>query len=239
MRGKLLPQKLKELRKVNNYTQDYVAEVLGVVRQTYSHYETGKRTPDAEALYKLAGLYNISIDDLLHLTINIDRDISYDAPKPTTSSNDLSEYLEFFNNPANKKKYMFNTTLEKKELLFILIRFPKKIKKKLLNLQKSKHEKKLRPRQINNLPEPQLPFLQLFMPLVLHFPLSHSNMQKMRSAQHSVLLHPLLPQIPDHQSAVPVPRSESYSLSCATPHGKICALLLSVPGYGLACIQFP
>ena len=144
MRGKLLPQKLKELRKVNNYTQDYVAEVLGVVRQTYSHYETGKRTPDAEALYKLAGLYNISIDDLLHLTINIDRDISYDAPKPTTSSNDLSEYLEFFNNPANKKKYMFNTTLEK-ELLFILIRFPKKIKKKLLNLQKSKHEKSCDP----------------------------------------------------------------------------------------------
>ena len=27
MKNKLLPQKLKELRKVNNYTQDYVAEV--------------------------------------------------------------------------------------------------------------------------------------------------------------------------------------------------------------------
>lgn len=40
MKGKLLPQKLKELRQVNNYTQDYVAAVLGVVRQTYSHYET-------------------------------------------------------------------------------------------------------------------------------------------------------------------------------------------------------
>ena len=38
MKNKLLPQKLKELRKVNNYTQDSVAEVLGVVRQTYSHY---------------------------------------------------------------------------------------------------------------------------------------------------------------------------------------------------------
>ena len=49
---------------------DYVAEVLGVVRQTYSHYETRKRTPDAEAFYKLAGLYNISVDDLLHLTID-------------------------------------------------------------------------------------------------------------------------------------------------------------------------
>ena len=51
MSEKKLPQKLKELRKVNNYTQDYVAAVLGIVRQTYSHYETGRRTPDAEALY--------------------------------------------------------------------------------------------------------------------------------------------------------------------------------------------
>ena len=28
MKNKLLPQKLKELRKVNNYTQDYVAEKI-------------------------------------------------------------------------------------------------------------------------------------------------------------------------------------------------------------------
>lgn len=61
MSNEKLAQKLRELRKVNNYTQDYVAEVLGVVRQTYSHYETGKRTPDTNALYKLAGLYNISM----------------------------------------------------------------------------------------------------------------------------------------------------------------------------------
>ena len=103
MSEKKLPQKLKELRKVNNYTQDYVAAVLGIVRQTYSHYETGRRTPDAEALYKLAGLYNISIDDLMHLTVDIDREVSYDAPVPSQSSEDLSEFLEFFNDPANKK----------------------------------------------------------------------------------------------------------------------------------------
>lgn len=143
MKGKLLPQKLKELRQVNNYTQDYVAAVLGVVRQTYSHYETGKRTPDAETLYKLAGLYNISIDDLMHLTVDIDREVSYDAPVPSQSSEDLSEFLEFFNDPANKKKYMFHTNLEK-ELLFILTRYPKRIRKKLLNLQK------LRPASLYN-----------------------------------------------------------------------------------------
>ena len=113
MSEKKLPQKLKELRKVNNYTQDYVAAVLGIVRQTYSHYETGRRTPDAEALYKLAGLFYISIDDLMHLTVDIDREVSYDAPVPSQSSEDLSEFLEFFNDPANKKKYMFHTNLEK------------------------------------------------------------------------------------------------------------------------------
>ncbi len=142
MKSKLLPQKLKELRKAHNYTQDYLAEVLGVVRQTYSHYETGKRTPDAEALYKLAGLYNISIDDLLHLTVNVDRDISYDAPAPTQASIDLAEFLEFFNDPANKKKYMFHTNLEK-ELLFYFDKISEQDKKEMIEFVKIKARKPL------------------------------------------------------------------------------------------------
>ena len=36
MANSLLPQRLKELRKVNNYTQDYVAEALGTTRITTS-----------------------------------------------------------------------------------------------------------------------------------------------------------------------------------------------------------
>ena len=135
MKNKLLPQKLKELRKVNNYTQDYVAEVLGVVRQTYSHYETGKRTPDAEAFYKLAGL-------LLHLTIDIDREESYDAPAPTQASSDLSEFLEFFNDPSNKKKYMFNTNLER-ELLFYFNKISDEDKKEIIEFTKIKARKPL------------------------------------------------------------------------------------------------
>ena len=137
MNNKLLPQKLKELRKINNYTQDYVAEVLGVVRQTYSHYETGKRTPDAEALYKLAGLYNISIDDLMHLTMNVDRNISYDAPVPTQSSTDLAEYLEFLMILPTKRSTSL-TRIWNVKCFFTSIRFPKKIKKKLLNLPRLK-----------------------------------------------------------------------------------------------------
>ena len=122
----LLPEKLKELRKMNNYTQDYVAEVLGVVRQTYSHYETGKRTPDATALYKLAGLYNISL---------------YDAPKPTQASSELAEYLKFYNDPANKKKYIFHSDLEKK-MLFYFSKISDDDKKEIIEFTKIKARKK-------------------------------------------------------------------------------------------------
>ena len=83
MKEQLLPAKLKELRKAHGYTQDYVAAALGVVRQTYSHYESGRRTPNPGTLYKLAGIYGISVDDLMQLSLEIDRNIYYDAPAPT------------------------------------------------------------------------------------------------------------------------------------------------------------
>lgn len=117
MGNSLLPAKLKELRKAFGYTQDYVASALGVIRQTYSHYETGNRTPNSETLFKLAGLYNISVDDLMQLTIELDRNIYYDAPPPTQSSEDLAAFLEYFNNPKNQKKYQYFSNREK-ELLY-------------------------------------------------------------------------------------------------------------------------
>ena len=137
MKNSLLPSKLKELRKAYSYSQDDVAAALGVVRQTYSHYETGKRSPNSDMLFKLAGLYNISVDDLIQLTINIDRDISFDAPKPTRSSEDLSELLRYLNQPYNKKKLQLLTNTEK-ELLFYFEKISEKDKKEILEFTKIK-----------------------------------------------------------------------------------------------------
>lgn len=136
----LLPQRLKELRKLHNYTQDYVASALGIVRQTYSHYETGKRTPSPEILFKLAGLYNISVDDLMQLTIELDRNIYYDAPAPTQSSEDLAGFLEYFNNPNNQKKYQFFNNLEK-ELLYYFEKISDDDKKEIIEFTKIKAHK--------------------------------------------------------------------------------------------------
>lgn len=142
MKKQLLSTKLKELRKAHGYTQDYVATTLGLVRQTYSHYETGKRTPNSEILFKLAGLYNISIEDLMQLTIDIDRNIYYDAPAPTQSSEDLTEFLNYFNNPNNQKKYQMFNTLER-ELLYYFEKLSEIDKKEIIEFTKIKTRKKL------------------------------------------------------------------------------------------------
>ena len=84
----------------------------------------------------------ISIDDLMHLTVDIDREVSYDAPVPSQSSEDLSEFLEFFNDPANKKKYMFHTNLEK-ELLFYFNKISEEDKKEIIEFTKIKARKPL------------------------------------------------------------------------------------------------
>lgn len=63
-----LPGYLKQLRRLCHYRQDYVASQLNIARQTYSHYETGRIKPPAEALYKLAGIYGVPIGELLSHT---------------------------------------------------------------------------------------------------------------------------------------------------------------------------
>ena len=136
----VLANKLIELRKTYGYTQDDVAVGLEISRQTYSHYETGKRSPSPEMLFKLAGIYNISVDDLMQLTIKLDRNIYYDAPAPTPSSETLAEFLEYFNNPSNQKKYQHCTTLEK-EVLFYFEKLSEADKKEIIEFTKIKARK--------------------------------------------------------------------------------------------------
>jgi len=140
MKNTLLAEKIKKLRKAHGYTQDDVAVALGIARQTYSHYETGKRSLNSEILFKLAGLYNVSVDDLLQLAINLDRNIYYDAPAPTPSSETLAEFLEYFNNPSNQKKYQHCTTLEK-EVLFYFEKLSEADKKEIIEFTKIKARK--------------------------------------------------------------------------------------------------
>ena len=58
-------EKLFELRKSKNMTQDYVAEKLNVSRQSVSKWETNQSTPDFDKIVPLCELYEISPNELL------------------------------------------------------------------------------------------------------------------------------------------------------------------------------
>lgn len=60
-----LGNKLSKLRKENNYTQEQLAEILGVSRQAISKWESNIAYPETEKLLKLGELYECSMDYLL------------------------------------------------------------------------------------------------------------------------------------------------------------------------------
>ena len=58
-------ENLTAIRKESHATQQEVADYLGISRQAYGNYESGKREPDYETLLKLGEYFNCSIDYLL------------------------------------------------------------------------------------------------------------------------------------------------------------------------------
>ena len=59
---------LISMRKIHGYSQDELADKIGVSRQTLSKYETGENDIPTEILIRLSQLYNVNIDYLLDQT---------------------------------------------------------------------------------------------------------------------------------------------------------------------------
>ena len=61
----MLSSNLKKFRNRYNYTQQQVADKIGVTRPAYTAYEKGTRNPDSAMLSKLADVFEVTIDELL------------------------------------------------------------------------------------------------------------------------------------------------------------------------------
>lgn len=57
---------LKKLRKTRRYTQEEVAEKVGVSRQAVMKWENGETVPDINNCMALAELYGVALDDLVN-----------------------------------------------------------------------------------------------------------------------------------------------------------------------------
>lgn len=58
-------KRLRALRMKNKYTQQNMADMLGITLNTYQKYEQGTRTPSFDCLVKIADIFKVLTDYLL------------------------------------------------------------------------------------------------------------------------------------------------------------------------------
>ena len=86
--------RLCELRKAHNLSQEELAYKLGVSRQAVSKWERSESSPDTDNLIQLAALYNISLDELLNGKEAIS--LIEESPKVEEENNvvEISEHIK-------------------------------------------------------------------------------------------------------------------------------------------------
>lgn len=73
-----IAQRLAELRRAKGYSQEALANELGLSRQAVSKWERAESSPDTENLIALARLYGVSLDDLLNVDKDVEDDVAFE-----------------------------------------------------------------------------------------------------------------------------------------------------------------
>lgn len=60
-----LYERIRLLRKEKNWKQDEIAILLDISLSSYCRYERGEREPDASVLWRMADLFDVSVDYLI------------------------------------------------------------------------------------------------------------------------------------------------------------------------------
>ena len=71
-------QRLADLRRSKGFSQEGLARKLGLSRQAVSKWERAESSPDTENLISLAKLYDVSLDELLNPSDEIEDDIEFE-----------------------------------------------------------------------------------------------------------------------------------------------------------------
>lgn len=104
-----LGNNLFQARKKTGLSQEFVAEKLGISRQTVSKWETDETVPDIYQSKKLARLYNLSLDELIEFDMN------------------QKEIEEVIKNTDEKKESKINWTKAWSKKYPILVRYQKEV----------------------------------------------------------------------------------------------------------------
>ena len=103
MNAKLIGERIKEYRKLNNLSQRELAEQLFVSDKTISRWELGNGLPDIELLPKIAEILGISIDKLV-------------GAENLSGENDELEALDLYREELKKREALLIEKEEKVKL---------------------------------------------------------------------------------------------------------------------------
>ncbi len=84
-----IKDKIKQLRKNKNLSQERLAEELNISRQAVTKWESGETMPDIDNLIQISDIFNISLDRLLkddNCVDNLNNNYNY-------KSNEVIEFL--------------------------------------------------------------------------------------------------------------------------------------------------
>ncbi|MCQ2742610.1 MAG: helix-turn-helix domain-containing protein [Bacilli bacterium] len=81
-----LGSKITKLRKRKGYSQEQLAQKMGVSRQSVFKWESGENTPDIDKIKRLTEIFGVTFDDLLNDEIDIDNQKETHTPDAPTKT---------------------------------------------------------------------------------------------------------------------------------------------------------
>lgn len=100
--NELLGNRIKVLRCARNYTQEYMADHIGVSRQKYARIESGKNSITLDILSKTASVLGVLVKDITDV-LEESESIAYRSGAEGSSSQKIRDMLDLFY--ANKHMY--------------------------------------------------------------------------------------------------------------------------------------
>ncbi|WP_460759575.1 helix-turn-helix domain-containing protein [Niabella terrae] len=72
---------IKKIRSLKNYTQQHLAEILGLTRAAVSSYEEGRAEPKIETLTRASQIFEVSMDDLVNRKLTVNELANFKLPE--------------------------------------------------------------------------------------------------------------------------------------------------------------
>ena len=92
---------IKKIRSLQNYTQQHLADILGLTRAAVSSYEEGRAEPKIETLMRASQIFGVSVDDLINKKLTVNEVSHFKVPEMARKITGDEKPETFFPETAN------------------------------------------------------------------------------------------------------------------------------------------